>query len=242
MSTTFPANVPPSARPPVASTWPMTTDASHEFEPSVGLEIDDATIRLVRELRCDGAAVVRMVAWSATYADPSLAIDAYEALAHHEDRLTYWSVGATALGADWLNPTISMLVEDYLIQRAEDRVTAAREADEARRVAEKELAAATKIDLYYLVRKKMFCLTLDRGDEEFWSIKFQEKWERDRFGDWMQRQKHRFADFADYMTEGDRFELERKLLREMLVTEQAVKKQGLSAGGRRPLRFWRGEA
>ncbi len=242
MSTTFPANVPPSARPPVASTWPMTTDASHELEPGVGLEIDDATIRLVRELRCDGAAVVRMVAWSAIYADPSLAFDAYEALAHHEDRLTYWSVGATALGADWLNPTISMLVEDYLIQRAEDRVTAAREADEARRVAEKELAAATKIDLYYLVRKKMFCLTLDRGDEEFWSIKFQEKWERDRFGDWMQRQKHRFADFADYMTEGDRFELERKLLREMLVTEQAVKKQGLSAGGRRPLRFWRGEA
>ena len=242
MSTTFPANVPPGVRPPDASTWPATADAGHALEPGVVLEIDDATIRLVRELLCDGAPVVRMVAWNAIYANPSLAIDAYEALAHHEDRLTYWSVGATALGEDWLNPTISMLVEDYLSQRAEEQVTAAREADEARRVAAKELAAATKIDLYYLVRKKMFCLTLGRGNEEFWSIKFQEKWERDRFGDWMQRLKHRFSDFADYMTEGDRFELERLLLREMLVTEQAVKKQGLSAGGRRPLRFWRGEA
>lgn len=242
MSTTFPTNVPLGVHPLDASTWPKTADAGNALEPAVVLEIDDATIRLVRELRCDGAPVVRVVAWSAIYADPSLAIDAYEALAHHEDRLVYWSVGATALGPDWLNPTISMLVEDYLCQRAEDQVTAAREADEARRVAAKELAAATKIDLYYLVRKKMFCLTLDRGDEEFWSIKFQEKWERDRFGDWMQRQKHRFTDFADYMTGGDRFELERQLLREMLVTEQAVKKQGLSAGGRRPLRFWRGEA
>lgn len=90
------------------------------------LEIDDATFRVVRELRGDGALVVRMVAWSASYADPYLAIDAYEALARHEDRLTYWSVGATALGADWLNPTISMLVENYLSQRAEDARSAPR--------------------------------------------------------------------------------------------------------------------
>jgi hypothetical protein len=36
-------------------------------------------------------------------------------------------------------------------------------------------------------------------------------------------------------------EVGRELLYEMLTTEQAVKKRGLGAGGRRPLLFWRGD-
>ncbi len=36
-------------------------------------------------------------------------------------------------------------------------------------------------------------------------------------------------------------QLERRLLREMQETEIRIKRAGLSAGGRRPLRFYRGE-
>ncbi len=242
MSTTFPEPLPPSVGGADPAAWPHT-DITHSVpEFCVSLERDGSTVRIVRDLLCGDALAYRSVAWSADYADPVDASDAYEALSLQPDLLNYWSVGATAFGARWLTPTISAHVQEYVTERIESRLLADREADDVRRLAEDDLAAATKITLYYLTRKKMFCVTLERGDDEFWSISFDEKWERDRFGDWMEWQEHRFAEFAEYMTEGDRFELERKLLREMLVTEQAVKKQGLGAGGRRPLRFWRGEA
>lgn len=242
MFTTVPPDPSYGARPAEQVAWPAAAETNSKIQFNVTLEQDGATVRLVRSLLCDGSVVARVVAWSATYRGTAEAKDAYEALSRSADLFDYWSVGATALGPDWLTPTTSMVIEDYLNQRAEDLAMADREADEARRLADEDLAASTKITLYYVVRKKMFCLTLERGDDEFWSIRFDEKWERERFGDWMQWQRHRFGDFAEYMKEGDRFELERQLLREMLVTEQAVKKQGLGAGGRRPLRFWRGEA
>lgn len=242
MFTTFPPDQFHGPHAAEQSAWPDAAETNSATVFCAALELDGATVRLVRDLLCDGVIVARAVAWNATYAEPAEAEVAHEALILQSAMFDYWSVGATALGPDWLTPITSIVIEDYLNQRAEDEVIAAREADEARRLAEEDLATATKITLYYLSRNKMFCLTLERGDDEFWSISFDEKWERERFGDWMQWQDHRFAEFAEYMNEGDRFELERQLLREMLVTEQAVKKQGLGAGGRRPLRFWRGEA
>jgi len=242
MSTTFPEPLPPSVGGADPAAWPHTDFADGVSEFCVSLERDGSTVRILRDLLCGEALAHRVVAWSADYADPADASDAYEALSLHPDLLNYWSVGATAFGAGWLTPTISAHVQEYVTERIESRLMADREAEEAHKLAEKEAAAATKVTLYHVARKKMFCLTLERGDDEFWSISFEEKWERERFSDWMRRQKHRFAEFAESMKEGDRFELERKLLREMLVTEQVVKKQGLGAGGRRPLRFWRGEA
>jgi hypothetical protein len=243
MSTTSLANVPTSVRPPDVSIWPLTTDIDGILEPSVSLEIDADMVRLVRELRCNGVPVLRTEAWSAKYAGPSFATDAYEALSLQRDRFTYWSVGASAMGPEWLTPIVEDHVSEYVQEREQSLAKANREAEEARKLEEQKLAAAAKITAYYRILKKCFAVTLEYGNDEkaFWSIKFDEAWERDRFWDWFNWQSDRYPEFAEYLKDGDRLELERKLLKEMLVTEQKVKKQGLGAGGRRPLRFWRGE-
>lgn len=143
-------------------------------------------------------------------------------------------------GADWLTPTIEGHVLEYVEERDQAHALAALETEKLLKLAEKDLAAATKITAYHRILKKRFAVTREYGsdDDEFWLIKFDEAWERDRFWDWFKWQTNRFAEF---MKDGDRLDLERKLLREMLVTEQAVKKQELGAGGRRRLRFGRGE-
>jgi hypothetical protein len=145
------------------------------------------------------------------YTHSSSARDAYEALSHQQDSFTYWSVGATAIGTAWLTSIVSAVVSEYAIERGHAQANADREAE------------------------------YGTDDGRFWSIAFDEAWERDRFWDWFSWQTERFQEFADHMKDGDRLDLERKLLKEMIVTEQAVKKQGPGAGGRRPLRFWRGE-
>jgi len=243
MSTTPAASAVPSIRPRDLEAWPLRADVDGTLIPGVSLELDGATVRLVRELRCNGVPVVRMSAWSATYTDPSSASDAHQALSLREDRFTYWSVGATAMGAAWLTPVVSALVSEHVLELEQARANAEREAEEARVLAAQELAAAAKITAYFKMLKKRFAVTLEYGTDNgrFWSIGFDEAWERDRFWDWFSWQTGRFQEFAEYMRDGERLDLERKLLKEMLVTEQTVKKQGLGAGGRRPLRFWRGE-
>ncbi|PTM47969.1 hypothetical protein C8J24_1376 [Sphingomonas aerolata] len=135
------------------------------------------------------------------------------------------------------------MVSEYAIERGHAQANADREAEEAGLLAEQELAATAEVAAHYRMRKKRFAVILEYGtaDGRFWSIAFDEAWERDRFWDWFSWQTERFQEFADHMKDGDRLDLERKLLKEMIVTEQAVKKQGPGAGGRRPLRFWRGE-
>jgi hypothetical protein len=177
------------------------------------------------------------------YTHSSSARDAYEALSHQQDSFTYWSVGATAIGTAWLTSIVSAVVSEYAIERGHAQANADREAEEAGLLAEQELAATAEVAAHYRMLKKRFAVTLEYGtdDGRFWSIAFDEAWERDRFWDWFSWQTERFQEFADHMKDGDRLDLERKLLKEMIVTEQAVKKQGPGAGGRRPLRFWRGE-
>ncbi len=243
MPKTSPENVSRSVRPHDSAMWPQRTDVDGILEPAVSLELDGATVRLVREFRCDGVPFLRTSAWSEDYEDPSSASDAYQALSHQQDSFSYWSVGATAIGTAWLTPIVSPLVSEHLLEREQARANAEREAEEARVLAAQELAAAAKITAYYKMLKKRFAITLEYGtaNGRFWSIGFDEAWERDRFWDWFSWQTERFQEFAECMQGGDRLDLERKLLKEMLVTEQTVKKQGLGAGGRRPLRFWRGE-
>lgn len=242
MHTTPHKSLPPDACQADRPVWP-STEAGGVPQFSVSLELDDLTLRLVRELQCGDASTVRTIAWSASYLEPADATNAYDALSLQGDRLGYWSVGATVFGTDWLTPTVDAYVSEYVEERDQAQAQAARETEELMALAEKDLAAATQITAYYRMLKKRFAVTLEYGsdDDAFWSIKFDEAWERDRFWDWLKWQRNRFEEFAEFMKDGDRLDLERKLLREMLLTEQTVKKQGLGAGGRRPLRFWRGE-
>ena len=232
----------PAAADRAETAWPVTSTSPIEF--SVALELKGATLRIVRRISCDGAPVFRLVTWSADYPSETDAADAYEALNTHQADLQCWSAGATALGADWLTPTIVGLVAKFVDEREGEREKRERAELAAREKAEKEAAEENSIEAYFREKEGCFRIELQRGfldDGVFWSIAFEERWERDRFWDWLGWQTARFDEFSKFLEEGTRLDLERTLLREMLVTEQTVKKQGLGSGGRRPLRFWRGE-
>lgn len=80
------------------------------------------------------------------------------------------------------------------------------------------------------------------ADEAFWTMTFDERWERDRFWDWMRWQEDRFREFADVFSAEGASALSGRLLREMVTAEKAARAAGLTTSGRRPLRFWCGEA
>ncbi|WP_230768890.1 hypothetical protein [Sphingomonas sp. Leaf4] len=73
-------------------------------------------------------------------------------------------------------------------------------------------------------------------------MRVSEKWERDRVVDWLRWQQPRFHEFQEYLDEHGSLELERLVLAGMRDAERAAKAKGITSAGRRPLRFWRGEA
>lgn len=224
--------------------WSKTSDQDGPIVCNVQLELNDRTISLARVLKSGACTILHGVVWSRSFDTRTQAADAYCALRERQVAFGYWSVGALVMGSEWLNPTISMLVEEYIDQREQKREDLARIMETEREKLDREQAARTLINAYFIKEGNRFAITLERGsprNEKIWSITFKEAWERDRFWDWLGWQRSRFDEFAEYMLGGSRLELERQLLREMLATERDVKKQGLGSGGRRPLRFWRGE-
>lgn len=230
--------------------WPELIDGAGPLRFSVRVELDGLELRIVRALTCDEQLVTSSVVWSARHPGEQQARDAYDALTMREADLQYWSVAAAVLGPGWLTPRIAATASAFVDERAAEleRVAreeeAAREEEEAAREEEETRRAARKaIDGFFRKREDKFVFALEHrvGRAEFWAIRFGESWERDRFWDWLRWNTARYAEFADFLQHGTALDLERQLLREMLVTEQTVKKQGLGSGGRRPLRFWRGE-
>lgn len=224
--------------------WRKSSDQDDPIVCRVQLELDDRTISLARMLSSGACTVLRAVVWSRSYDAVPQADDAYAALRERQGAFGYWATGAAVFGQDWLNPTISILIEEYIDQRDQKREELARELETERGKLNREEAARAIINAYFVTKDDRFVIALDRGarrSEKVWSITFDEAWERDRFWDWLKWQRGRFDEFAESMRSGSRLELERQLLREMLATERDVKKQGLGSGGRRPLRFWRGE-
>lgn len=114
---------------------------------------------------------------------------------------------------------------------------------EALRLQHEETERATRIASFLVDGNGQFGVDLRRPGAKtgFWRINFRERWERERFRDWFRNQRSRYDEFAAFLDGNDAVALERLVLREMLDTERRVKAAGLSAGGRRPLRFWRGE-
>lgn len=224
--------------------WRKSSDQDGPIVCKVQLELDDRTISFARMLSSGACTVLRAVVWSRIYDAVPQADDAYAALRERQVAFGYWATGAAVFGQDWLNPTISMLVEEYIDQRREKQEQLARELEQEREQLAQRDAANTLISAYFVKKDNRFAIALERGchrEEKVWSIAFDQAWERDRFWDWLGWQRGRFNEFAESMLSSSRLELERQLLREMLATERDVKKQGLGSGGRRPLRFWRGE-
>lgn len=78
------------------------------------------------------------------------------------------------------------------------------------------------------------------ADKPFFRMRFDERWERERVWDFVSQRTELYHGWKALFQEQDAATLERTILDDMLRTEREVKKAGLGAGGRRPLRFWRG--
>lgn len=136
-------------------------------------------------------------------------------------------------------------VRAIVIEGAErDAEEAAIRAEMARLEAEERRRLHEQIGLFVLDPKnKRPGLALENGDENkpFFVMRFSEKWERERVLDWLRWQKPRFAEYRELVAAEGGVALERLIIAGMRETEADLKRRRLSSGGRRPLRFWRGE-
>ncbi len=138
-------------------------------------------------------------------------------------------------------------------ERFAEQISVAADALAAAATAEDEAAAdlarrSAELDRTIVVRKAggkaQPRVEFRRGGstDAFWSIRFGEEWERERFLDWFKWQHHRLDEFAAHLDANDPASLRSLLLREMIETEQLARRNKLTTSGRRPLRLWCGEA
>lgn len=216
----------------------ISSDAVASLHVATHIWIEGATSLVVRRdlLDASGETFGSVVDVSLECADEELARHCLEAAKKltSSDAVT----GATILilGADWF-------VERVMSAAAtmqEERLAADRAAIEE---AERDAALSRQIDVYFKGGKKEPRVELRRGNspEPIWSITFGEVWERERFWDWFKWQRPRFDAFVTEMEADGPTSLRSRLLREMLETEQAARRNKLATTGRRPLRFWCGE-
>ncbi|MBB3348397.1 hypothetical protein [Sphingomonas sp. BK069] len=200
------------------------------------LEDGSASICFVQLFLAGSFVVSERVIWRCNLERPRLARDV---LVWMRDRREQWQL--------WGRLT-ALTGHERLLARAIKEVTESRSrsAEKLLRRRQKERGARERekeISSYLVDDDQHYCVDMRRGGhkEGFFVMRFREKWERERFRDWWVQQRHRFGDFAAYVDENGAAALERMLLREMQDTEKRIKKAGLGAGGRRPLRFWRGD-
>ncbi|WCP14072.1 hypothetical protein sphantq_02514 [Sphingobium sp. AntQ-1] len=192
-----------------------------------------STVSLLRRLPDDTFASV----WSHECA-PLAARAIGEWMWSQPEQWRYWGQLAVRLGDAVVGPIILDAATEAAVMQAKEQ-----RREEERRLEEERLAQV--ITLYSFDPKKgRPALGLERGcdDAPFWKMKFNEKWERDRVVDYLRWQKPRFVDLDAHFRERGALELERLILSEMREAEKRARTLGISSGGRRPLRFWRGEA
>ncbi len=165
------------------------------------------------------------------------ASDIFVWMSEHQDQWHYWGRLVILFGEQALEAiAVQAALLDAGIRAAEEeRVRLEREDQERRH---------RKIELFILDNAtKRPGLSLASGDEKkpFFVMRFSEKWERERVLDWLRWQKHRFLEFRNLHASEGADALERVIIAGMRATEIEIKAAGTAFGGRRPLRFWRGE-
>lgn len=207
---------------------------SAPFLPHVPKRGEDRSVVSLLRLLPDGCHVA---VWSHRCGTPREADTLFGWMWTQASEWPVWGRTAVRLGEGIVSPII--------LEGAQAAADAAAHAAANRERAEAERRRlARQITLWVFdSKKKRPSLGLERGcdDAPFWRMTFAERWERDRVADWLKFQKHRYVDFEALFLEHGDLELERLVLSGMRETEADVKRRGLSAGGRRPLRFWRGE-
>lgn len=196
-------------------------------------EVGRRTVQILRSL-ADGAYVA---VWQLCLDSSKAAAQLYGWMRSKPERWNFWGRLSFRIGGEAAGPLIlSAAMADEQERRATERERREREKSQAR--------LANTITLYlFTPNKKRPYLGLERGNESdpFFVMKFDEKWERDRVSDWLAYQQEQFAEMEQMFCEFGQLALERHILAGMREAEKDAKTRGISAGGRRPLRFWRGE-
>lgn len=194
---------------------------------------DSGSVLIVRPTNADGR---HDALWVGRLGFPT-AREVFDWMVARPDQWPLWARLACLFG----DQAVSAIVVERAGRDAE-RAAAAKEA--ARLAAEERRRLHEHVDLFVLDQKnKRPGLSLESGDEDqpFFVMRFSEKWERERVLDWMRWQQPRFREFRTVVESDGGVALERIVLAGMRDTEADVKRRGLGSGGRRPLRFWRGE-
>lgn len=196
-------------------------------------------VSILRELRCGDVVVAGGPVWSRSTEDEVAATDSFEGLMLVGDDLVFLAEAALVLTPG----TVDAVVDRHVASAVESREAARIKAVEKAAKAEAKAARDRKIGVYFTGDKKKPVVEMRRGvlSAPFLKLHFGAEWERDRFWDWFAWQSHRHDEIEAKVAELGAEPVRRELLYEMLTTEQAVKKRGLGAGGRRPLLFWRGD-
>lgn len=163
--------------------------------------------------------------------------DIYYWIHDRPDQWHYWGRLVILFGDHALD---SVLVQEWQL---EAEILAA-QVETERLEQEDRYRRHQKIDLFILDgRNERPGLSLRSGDQKkpFFVMRFSEKWERERILDWLRWQKPSFIELRDLHEANGAVALERAIIAGMRATEDEVKATGKAAGGRRPLRFWRGE-
>lgn len=218
-------------------TW-EGADPAGEFNVDYELRLDApaAAVGFVRLIRWGEAILGESLIWQQHFDRRRDATGMFAWMAERREFWPFWGRLTSVIGPDRLFAAAAADVAKARSDRAAELARARKEA-RATRERRKEISS-------YLVEKGgQFGVDLRRGDERksFFVLWFRESWERERFRDWWRPQHHRFADFSAFHDAQGASALERMLLREMQETEKRIKAAGLGAGGRRPLRFYRGE-
>ncbi|MGN7161472.1 hypothetical protein [Sphingomonas sp. SAFR-052] len=221
------------------SNWPDAvgtepTTITVDFEPRI--DEGSTSIRFVKVIRSGDLIALEEMVWEQDFANPRLAQNVFDWMLGYRNDWPLWGRLTSLLGPGQLIEVAKARISALRVKRAAELV-AKRNEDRTKRELEKV------IESYLVEDAGQFGIDLRRGghDEAFFTIWFREKWERERFRDWFRTQRHRFVAFAAMFDEEGAGRLERRLLREMQETEIRIKRAGLGAGGRRPLRFYRGE-
>lgn len=196
-------------------------------------------VSILRELRCGDVVLAGGPVWSRSTDDEVEAADMFEGLALVGDHLVHLAETALVLASSNVDPVVDEHLRNAAAAREKERAKAAEKAAKAEAKALRDRTIA----VYFTGDKKRLAVELRRGplSPPFLKVIFGAEWERDRFWDWLKWQEHRHEDIAARVEKAGVEDVRRELLYEMLTTEQAVKKRGHGAGGRRPLLFWRGD-
>ncbi|USR00340.1 hypothetical protein [Sphingomonas aerolata] len=197
-------------------------------------------VAILRELRCGDVVLAGGPVWSRSIEDEIEAADVFEGLGLVGDHLVYLAETALVLATS----SVDDVVDEHLRNVAAEREKESAKAAEKAAKSEAKALRDRTIAVYFTGSdKKKLGVELRRGPHAppFLKLTFGAEWERERFWDWLKWQEHRHEEMAIKVEEAGADEVGRELLYEMLTTEQAVKKRGLGAGGRRPLLFWRGD-